>query len=360
MFGLKTAAAPDAAPTTTRPKDRIASLPEAAQRRLGWLAQRADELADLSEGAHHATTKAEARYLDARALVESLKEAAAEERATRKEVSAATKASLASAEEALPRARRSHERAMQAQSEIIRQLHATRDLQAEAKRFVNGHPAGTLVDARPELKLPATGGCAALVAKYRSDALRLREDKKEAQHAPLSAEEVKAKVRSEVEALARRGAPTVSGAGEPFIDHGEGHIHPPSVGISWPKKRLNGITDITPSVVDAAALTAWLFKEKLIETLEANIDEAYDTTDGIDALERRKLVRALDRQIADVERLEAEAVWQAIDSGEDVTWRALPADAVLGLRVDVALLREARAQETEVSGGGGRQMITGH
>ncbi|MFN4274107.1 MAG: hypothetical protein ACK4F5_14955 [Aliihoeflea sp.] len=361
MFGLKTAVAPVAAPSTARSKDRAAALPEEARRRLGWLAQRAEELADAAEGAHGASEQANNRFRDARALVETMKERKADEEAGSKKATPATLASLSDAEAALVRARRSHERAMQHSRDTIVELQGVRDMQTALQRYIGGNPAGTLVDNRPDLKLGAAGGYAALVAKYRGEALRLEAERREVQLAPMTAEEVKRKARAEVEELAERGAPFVSGAAEPFIDHGDGRIQAPRIGIGWPTKRMTGLepsatgSGHTPSVVDTAALVAWLHKDRLIEALEADIDEAYATTDGIDTHERGKRIRALSRQIAQAERLEAEAIWKGVEAGEAVEWRALPAAAVLGVKVDAAL---AQQQQPKVSGAG-LQEVTG-
>ncbi|MFN4273936.1 MAG: hypothetical protein ACK4F5_14095 [Aliihoeflea sp.] len=355
MFGLKTAVAPVAAPSTTQP-DRAAALPEEAKRRLGWLDQRAEELADAAEGAHGASEQANNRFRDARALVETMKERMADEG---KKATPATLASLSDAEAALVRARRSHERAMQHSRDTIAQLQATRDLQTALQRYIGGNTAGTLVDARPDLK-PGTDGYAGLVERYRGEARRLEAERQEVQLAPMTAEEVKRKVLIEIEELAARGAPYVAGAAEPYVDHGGGRVQAPRIGIGWPTQRLTGLEPSadapgrTPSVVDTAALTAWLFKDKLIEALEADIDAAYETTDGIDTHERGKRIRALSRQVAQAERLEAEATWKAIEAGESVEWRLLPASAVLGVKVDATLAQ----QQPKVSGAG-RQETTG-
>jgi len=206
-------------------------------------------------------------------------------------------------------------------------------LAAMDERIFGGHakkvaPAVKLY--RPKVTLPASGvwfhGAAEAGAK-RIETLRERDAV--GKRPTGTAEADKRRIRMMVADLALRGEPSVLGAAEDT-----------RLRIGWPVQEIDAApksnTSATllgrPTAIDASALIAWAFKDKLIKTLERDIDEAYADADTIDPAEKAKLMKELAAKALEYERLEAEYIWAGLDAGEDIFFRAdTDPRAILGI-----------------------------
>jgi hypothetical protein len=132
-------------------------------------------------------------------------------------------------------------------------------------------------------------------------------------NSPPADEDVLAVIKREVEALAERGRPRVSG-----ILRG---------GIYWQQTRADIHVDgafATASVVDALAATAWLDPDKMIAALHAEARRAVKESGrqpGPPALQRATIIATLDAQLLAAERLEAAIIDATEDAGFTVSRR---------------------------------------
>jgi hypothetical protein len=229
------------------------------------------------------------------------------------------------------------------QAEPIRQrAFAARDLVARMRRHVAGlGVSGAKRVEQIEPKLPASGRD--VVAAQRALRGQKLAEIEAVETAPLPAEAVKSRLRHEVAELGQRGEPGVLiGAVETRIDDRTGKPitrQRREASINWPvasvgaEPSLGGSGD-RPRAIDAAALVCWAMPEKVISALEADVDAEYADIDlALEPHEKARRLRELRAEILAIERIECEAIWQAIEAGEtDVFFRA-DADprAVLGI-----------------------------
>jgi len=153
-----------------------------------------------------------------------------------------------------------------------------------------------------------------------------------------SGEAAKAKVRAIVTDLALRGEPSVFGALPDARPTDPRLIVAPqtTVGINWPSTpvsaKLRGDDYSIPHVTDAAALICWLAKDRIIEALERDIEEAFAEANPIDPVEKARLLKELDAKALEYERIEAEFIWRALDAGENCFFRGdTDPRAILGI-----------------------------
>jgi hypothetical protein len=165
----------------------------------------------------------------------------------------------------------------------------------------------------------------AAVERLRGERASLLADLREVRAAPVTAAEAKAVIREQIDALAAQGAPDVLGtveAGVPF---------------AWPRGMMDAdrrsVSGYLPSVVP---FIFWLARDAITEKLCAEVDELSDDSRSLDTAERGYREDLLATQILNVERAEAEQIWQADQADVQIPFRSdtdLP--AVLGLANEV-------------------------
>jgi hypothetical protein len=150
--------------------------------------------------------------------------------------------------------------------------------------------------------------------------------------ADIDGDQVKAKMRQQIEQLAQVGTPDVASLVE--------HDRP----IEWARQQVQsevrggerlglGFAE-TP---DAVALLAWTFKDALIARLDAEINAEADDKSALSHEEREKRAAVVQSDLLDIERQEAELTWMAqaerlpIEHRDDISPIAL-----LGLRLVTA------------------------
>lgn len=160
-----------------------------------------------------------------------------------------------------------------------------------------------------------------VVTRLRAQLADLRAERHRVRHAPIPAEEAKRRIRSEVDAMAERGAVDVV----PVLNGGK---------LGWPVEtftRGDGVA-LTYNAPASTALIAWLQRDQLIARLEAEIDATADDSQAFTDEQRRKADADLKAQILAFGREEEAAICAAAREGTTLTRRP-DADprAVLGL-----------------------------
>ena len=161
---------------------------------------------------------------------------------------------------------------------------------------------------------------------------RLRElaaDIRKIEVAPLPAAVVKERARAEIEALAVRGRPDLLGA----VEFGEK--------IRWPKSKVNFNFDpkvgpIFGDTVDPLGLVAFVFRDSLIEKVNAEIDAMANDAESIEPASKPSMIATVKRDAPavefDIEALIRQAAEQGIEIARD---EAADPRAVLALAGDL-------------------------
>ncbi|QND22554.1 hypothetical protein HB774_24080 [Rhizobium leguminosarum bv. viciae] len=158
----------------------------------------------------------------------------------------------------------------------------------------------------PSVKFPSADRLLPEIDKQRTEIATLLADRHEILSKAFPSIEIKARARAEIEELARRGAPDVSYV----LNHG------PSEGLVWPDYRTiargGGIGVVLPgdtgftSRVDAPhlPLLAWLFKDRLLAAIEAEIDANSEDEQSLSLEVRTKKLSEIDARILMAERVD--------------------------------------------------------
>jgi hypothetical protein len=77
----------------------------------------------------------------------------------------------------------------------------------------------------------------------------------------------------------------------------------------------------TAAVDDGVALTAWLFRDQLIEAIEHEVDELSDDRHAIDPSQRAERERELAEQMLELERTEEALIEAAADDAIEIARR---------------------------------------
>jgi hypothetical protein len=164
------------------------------------------------------------------------------------------------------------------------------------------------------------------------------------QSAPYPKSDARAKMLTEVEALATLGTPDVGN----LIEH---HDRP----IIWPKQQVRGtVYNASPGAIsftdfDAAIpLLVWLHKDALIKRLDAEIDAESDDAAALSHEERQRREAEAQGDLSSVERDEAALTWSAMEQGLPVEFR--PDISVLAI-LQVRLVTVPRGEMPETSPG---------
>ncbi|OYD05785.1 hypothetical protein [Rhizobium sp. N4311] len=179
----------------------------------------------------------------------------------------------------------------------------------------------------PSIKVPADR-LLPDIEKLRNEIASHSADRHETLCKATPSAEIKVRLRAEVEELVRRGRPDVTR----MVDNGPGE------GVAWPDyeaiARGSGIGVPLPGDVGHTRfvqaphlpLLAWLFRDRLIEALEAEIDANADDAQSLSLEARTKKLAEIDARILAAERVEVAMVRHAgiaVDYREDTDPRAL-------------------------------------
>jgi hypothetical protein len=134
--------------------------------------------------------------------------------------------------------------------------------------------------------------------------------------------------------------------------------------IAFPVERLQvrmynasgGAVGFT-SANDGAGLLVWLFRDALLQRIDAEVDVMIGAREGLAPDAREKVISRLGVELMDLERVDAEATWAAIARGLAISHRedvAIP--ALLGIRLvtEPAQPSPSWPQVFDVIGVGGR------
>jgi hypothetical protein len=195
----------------------------------------------------------------------------------------------------------------------------------------DGRPAGTVLEA-VEIEPPKLNDknetIPDAVERLRRRGRELKADMHRVASSPYPSKYCREKATAEIEALAQRGAPSVS----QLVEHDGGIEFPtqPQTAQVWGADQPS-LAFSEP--VDALALFAWTFKEVLISKLAAEIDGEADDAAALSHEAREKAEAELMADLLDIERQEAALVWRAegLEHRSDISPIAL-----LGLRLVTA------------------------
>jgi hypothetical protein len=189
------------------------------------------------------------------------------------------------------------------------------------------------------LDLKKTETVTSAIERARKDIARLNADLHTIRSAPIPSSVVKARARAEINGLAQQGRPNVFDA----IEAGER--------IQWPDETIRATTILhallpgdgfvhtaaVDGIVDTRMpstmqVLAWLFKEKLTEAIEQEIDQCADDASALSDADRAKKLKATLDEILEIERHEEALIEMAATQGQEVGRRAeCDPRAVLGV-----------------------------
>jgi hypothetical protein len=203
----------------------------------------------------------------------------------------------------------------------------------------DGKPAGCVLVAfdGPEPKLNRNESPLDAVERHRRRVRELRADLHRIQSAPFPSSYCKQKAKAQIEQMAMRGAPSVSG----LVEH-DGDIafaqtdH--RVPIIAGSKEMPFSAIAGWSSPDALALVCWLNKDALIARLDAEIANESDDPAALTHDERQRQEAEVLSDLLAVEHDEAALTWRAINEKMPIEFRDdISAAALLGVEVVVAV-----------------------
>ena len=177
------------------------------------------------------------------------------------------------------------------------------------------------------------------VERVRRRGRELRADLHRIRSAPFPSNYAKSQMRAQIDALTQRGAPDVTN----LIEHDRD--------IIWPTLRVQSEVHAEKrglafaEVPDALALVAWLHKDELIAALDREIVTEADDKAALSHEARGKAEVEVLADLLDMERQEAELVWQAQSQGLPVEHRA-DCDPCAILQIKLVTAPRATAAET--------------
>ena len=208
------------------------------------------------------------------------------------------------------------------------------------ERWLASHLGAAMIEMAPPIavKLSKNQTAAGEVEAMRARLAELRADLHAVRSAPVTREMARAKVRAWVERLAEIGAIDVL----PVIERGvDPHVPLRSTATGSPGFPLHAADLVGPvprrlgnASVDVLPVVAWLFHDRLVDRLDAEIDALADDAGALTDDERDRREREILRQIDEVERREEALIEAAEEAGAPIARRddAAPA-AVLGVRL---------------------------
>lgn len=179
----------------------------------------------------------------------------------------------------------------------------------------------------PATKLPSADRLFPEIDKQRNEIATLFADRHEILSKATPSAEIKVRARAEIEELARRGCPDVTY----MVNHG------PSEGVIWPDyegiARGRGIGVPLPGDIGHTRfiqaphlpMIAWLFRDRLLEAIEAEIDANSEDEHALPLEQRIKKLAEIDARVLAAERVEVAMVRHsngAVDYRDDTDPRA--------------------------------------
>ncbi|OHV26226.1 hypothetical protein BBJ66_05780 [Rhizobium sp. RSm-3] len=180
----------------------------------------------------------------------------------------------------------------------------------------------------PSMKVPAADRLLLDIDKQRNEIATLFADRHETLSKATPSAEIKARARAEIEEMARRGRPDVTR----MVNHGPGE------GVAWPDYEaigrgsgmgvpLPGDVGFTRFIQAAhLPLIAWLFKDRLLDAINAEIDANSEDDQALSVEQRVKKLAEIDARILAAERIDVALVRHtggAVDYREETDPRAL-------------------------------------
>jgi hypothetical protein len=221
-------------------------------------------------------------------------------------------------------------------------------LARRAETEISNKPAGTTWQDHDELVLPKGD----LVEAIKQTRVAIADKKSEIEHigrSPVTRQFAKRRAVEQLDAMAR--PPDLTG-----LKYGRD--------IAFPVERLQvrmynasgGAVGFT-SANDGAGLLVWLFRDALLQRIDAEVDVMIGAREGLEPDAREKVISRLGVELMDLERVDAEATWAAIARGLAISHRedvAIP--ALLGIRLvtEPAQPSPSWPQVFDVIGVGGR------
>jgi len=224
----------------------------------------------------------------------------------------------------------------QARSEAWRV--ASQTVAAVTAYLLDGRPAGTVLEDfnGPKPTLNKGEDVLSALDRTRRRGRELRAGLHTIQSAPFPSTYAKQRMREQIEALAARGAPSVSRLVEhdtavEFADE----LH--SVPVIAGDKQAPVATVVTWEQPDALALFAWTFKEALIAKLDGEIDAESDDAASLSHEARQKQEAEVLSDLLAVERDECFWLFEAMAKNLPVSLRVdVDPLALLGLQLRTA------------------------
>lgn len=202
-------------------------------------------------------------------------------------------------------------------------------LLARVESYVTSLRTSTIHQApTPTIKAPPADRLLPNIEKHRDEIATLFADRHETLSKATPSSEIKARARAEIEELARRGRPDVTR----MVNHG------PHEGVEWPDyetiARGSGIGVPLPGDVGFTRfvqaphlpLIAWLFKDRLLTAIEAEIDANSEDEHALSVEQRTKKLAEIDARILAAERIDVvlmRLAGGAVDYRENTDPRAL-------------------------------------
>jgi hypothetical protein len=191
--------------------------------------------------------------------------------------------------------------------------------------YLNGVPAGYRCEdvSRAPTKLRKGDTPYEAVQRCRTKIAELRGKLREIDDAPIPISVAKQMAARQIEQLAERGRPNVDG----LVAGTQRQANLPENA-----SRIVGETSGYVEVPDAFALIAHLMRDRLIEAINAEIDAAGEDEIALSPEDREAKISQLNEQIVEIERDEADYLWQADQDGLTVPHRGdIGIPALLGL-----------------------------
>jgi hypothetical protein len=169
------------------------------------------------------------------------------------------------------------------------------------------------------------------IERLRMRAREIDADAHRIRSAPYPSADVKQRLREQLDGLANRGTPDVSGLIEHNAELGwpMAMVRLPLVAITEKGERITGSAQ--GDVLDTLAMFAWLHRPALLKALEALIESEADDQCALSAHDRAVKLAEIARDKLATERQEAALVWAAQQAGDNVEHRDIDPRPLLNI-----------------------------
>jgi hypothetical protein len=222
--------------------------------------------------------------------------------------------------------------------ERLSALQATRGaaFQSNSAAFANveawlrgGRPQGTVLldDESDPPKLNKGETLLDAIARVQRRVREVKADLHRISSSPMPSSHARAKMRAQIEALAARGAPSVSN----LVEH-DGEVE------FQTQQAQTQVFNASPGAIgftvtpDAVALTCWLHRAALVDALDKEITAEADDAAALSLIDRELRTAEAMSDLQAVERAEAALIWRGMGEKLPVAFRAdINPVAVLGI-----------------------------